>query len=312
MIPVIINELYYKILRLPVRMTPKPLFKAKYGKKYIRVPLVTYISISYSKPNWKTELIGHFVQLYSGDFIDIGANVGQTLCDFYSLTDQRRYVGFEPNPHRIPAVQEIIRRNGLEHYSVAPVGLSDQNTILSLYTASREPWEGAGQPWEGAASVVASLRPARKCDCQLVPVLRFDDIREALAISEIALMKIDVEGAERQVLEGMPETLAKIKPPIICEVLLMDGHADKANYQNNMGRLLSLLTNSNYLVFRINKTADARQVASLTPITEFPLDVWTKELAEANDYLFIPADKENQIPKAWLPLPTSSDPALGV
>ena len=37
--------------------------------------------------------------------------------------------------------------------------------------------------------------------------------------------------------------------------------------------------------------------------------VWTKELAEANDYLFIPADKENQIPKAWLPLPTSSDPA---
>jgi len=288
----------------------KPLFKVKLGKKYIRVPFVTYIRNL--NPNWKTELIGHFVKLNSGAFIDIGANVGQTLCDFYSQTHQGRYVGFEPNPHCLPAVQEIIRRNGLEHYSIAPCGLSDRNTILSLYTTSGEPWEGAGQPWEEGASIVASLRPARKCDFQLVSVHRFDDIREALAISEIALMKIDVEGAERQVLEGMPETLAKLKPPIICEVLLVDASADKANYQKNVGRLMSLLTNSQYLVFRINKTADAGHVVSLTPITEFPSDVWSNEAAEANDYLLIPADKENQIPRAWLPLHTSSDPASGV
>ena len=264
-----------------------PLFKVKIGEKNLRVP-------SYAMewtPCWKTELVKHFVKLNPGDFIDIGANVGQTLYDFYSLNHQGRYIGFEPDPNCVSALEEMIRRNGVERYAIAPVGLSDSNTILSLYF---------NEARDLGATMVANLRPAVKCDSKLVPVFRFDDIREALAISEIAVMKIDVEGAELQVLAGMPETLARLKPPIICEVLLMDGNADKANYRNNVASLMSLLTCSNYTVFRINKTNDAHygHLARLTPVTEFPLDIWTKATAETNDYLFIPADKESQIPSA--------------
>ena len=70
MISLPINELYYKILRLLTRMNPvKPNFKVKFGEKYINVPLVTYIDNL--KPHWKTELIGHFVELNSGDFIGL-------------------------------------------------------------------------------------------------------------------------------------------------------------------------------------------------------------------------------------------------
>jgi FkbM family methyltransferase len=289
----ITTDINYYMARLPLLWSRiKPRFTVKLGEKTLRVPFATYLNKW--KPSWKTELIGHFVKLNSGDFIDIGANVGQTLSDFYSLNHQGRYIGFEPNPDCVSALQEIIRQNGLEGYSIVPVGLSDKNTILSLYSGStslRDP----------GATTVADLRPAKRCDFQLVPVHRFDDIREALAIDKIAFMKIDVEGAERQVLEGMPEILAELKPPITCEVLRMDAHADKVNYQNNVGRLMSLLASSNYLVFRINKTTDASHVVSLTLLTEFPLDVWSTETTEANDYLFIPRDKEAQIPKAWLP-----------
>jgi hypothetical protein len=60
---------------------------------------------------------------------------------------------------------------------------------------------------------------------------------------------------------------------------------------------MSMLNRINYLVFQIKKSTDGRHLANLEPITEFPLDIWTKAQAEACDYLFIPGDKENQIAK---------------
>jgi FkbM family methyltransferase len=175
-----------------------PLLRVKIGEKNLLVPSVTYSISTDWKPCWKTDLIGHFLKLIPGDFIDVGANIGQTLYDFYSLNHQGRYIGFEPDPNCASILQQVIGRNVLKSYSIIPVGLSDSNTIVPHYSRGL---------WDPAASILA--RPGLKFDSIFVPIFRFDHIREALAISEIAVMKIDVEGAEQQVLAGMPETLAR-------------------------------------------------------------------------------------------------------
>lgn len=264
-----------------------PLFEAKIGERNLRVPS----NAMKWGACWRTDIIKHFLKVNSGDFIDIGANVGQTLYDFYSLNDGRKYIGFEPNSNCVAIIEDVIRRNRLEHYSIAPVGLSDSNTILPLYFNT---------PKDSGATLIVDLRPADNFVSKLVPVFRFDDIRETLAISEIAIIKIDVEGSERQVLAGMQETLSRFKPPIVCEVLRMDADADRENYKNTVFNLMEMLTQLNYLVFRIEKNDDdpSLRLAGLTRVTEFPLDVWAPETAEANDYLFIPAEKRNLLPSA--------------
>ena len=147
--------------------------------------------------------------------------------------------------------------------------------------------------------MIVNLRPKRKSVSKLVPVFRFDDIRETLAIAEIAIMKIDVEGFEQQVIAGMRETLSLLKPPIICEVLRIDANADREFYKESVSNLMTMLANLNYLVFRIEKHEDAAnlRLAGLTRVPEFPLDAWTPATAEANDYLFIPAQKISLLPQ---------------
>ena len=49
-------------------------------------------------PNWKTDLIKRLVLPNDGAFIDVGANVGQTLLDTLNAHPMVQYIGFEPNP----------------------------------------------------------------------------------------------------------------------------------------------------------------------------------------------------------------------
>ena len=111
-----------------------PLFEAKIGEKILRVPS----NAVRWKPGWRTDIMKHFSLVNSGDFIDIGANVGQTLYDYYSLNHRKKYYGFEPNSNCVATIERVIRRNRLENYFIAPVGLSDRNTLLPLYIDTAE------------------------------------------------------------------------------------------------------------------------------------------------------------------------------
>ena len=46
-----------------------------------------------------------------------------------------------------------------------------------------------------------------------VPRLTLDDYVEARGLDEVALIKVDVEGGEREVLQGAARTLARLRPP---------------------------------------------------------------------------------------------------
>jgi hypothetical protein len=48
--------------------------------------------------------------------------------------------------------------------------------------------------------------------------ISFDEYIEKIPLKKINLIKIDVEGAEYKVLNGMKKTIAKYKPIIFCEI----------------------------------------------------------------------------------------------
>src|ERR1700754_138910 len=64
------------------------------------------------KPDWKTEIVGKTLAVRAGAFIDVGANCGQTLMDYFAAPVTTSYFGFEPNHHCISALKDIIRVNG--------------------------------------------------------------------------------------------------------------------------------------------------------------------------------------------------------
>lgn len=241
------------------------------------------------RPDWKALIIDRVLAMREGQFLDIGANIGQTLFDYCASGRRSQYIGFEPNPHCVELLSEIIAINQLSDCLIAPVGLSDQTTILRLMLAK-------GSLIDSGASTVLDLRPKKECDIQFIPCYRFDDIRDLLGIGEISLIKIDVEGAEALVLEGMSNTLggSGAKPWVICEVLHRDANAEVTAYATRIHKLEEIIGAAGYLAMRIDKSRDGRKVEGFTPVTTFPNLVWTREKAAECDYLLVPrADAES-------------------
>jgi FkbM family methyltransferase len=158
-----------------------------------------------------TKVIERILAKRGGTVIDVGANVGQTLLAVKSVDPARPYLGFEPNPACCSYIGRLAQRNHLLHVGVVCCGLSVQCGLAGLQTRR-------GMP--EVSSTTPGFRPNDFYDdVRLVPVLQGDAALAACGIEDIAVIKIDVEGGELEVLQGLKRTLARAKPPILFEVL---------------------------------------------------------------------------------------------
>ena len=158
--------------------------------------------------------------LAPGDvFVDIGANNGYfTILAALRVGCGGRVFAFEPNP--------AVRRRLAHH--VAINGVDDRVLIsdVAIAGADREDGQLFVSCWPENDGI-ASLTPAadtlargglRDDRSVFVRVRTFDRWMESAALTRIDLLKIDVEGAETQVLSGMARTFTHVRPRrIICE-----------------------------------------------------------------------------------------------
>jgi FkbM family methyltransferase len=235
----------------------------------------------YWKPSWKTGIIAHALRTRPGAFVDIGANVGQTLADFLATGADTPYWGFEPNVRCLSFLSDLIDASGFHDVELVPVGLWNQIGLRRLYMTS-------DSPTDQTASLRPELRPASIRRQQWIWSAPFDDVMKSMDEPALALIKIDVEGSELEVLQGMMRTLQRDPPPILCEVLLADPAADHALYRQRTEALYALLRQLDYRIFRVRFTPD-RVFHGLAEVPFFPVDSWTPERAHECDYLFAPA-----------------------
>lgn len=187
-----------------------------------------------------------------GVFIDVGANLGQTLGKVLEIDRGRAYLGFEPQITACFFVKRFIQDNGLKSAQILPIGLSSENGISKFYST-------------GDADVMASLdRNGRHLNETIIPTRRGDEVLLELGISELAAIKIDVEGAELKVMHGFRETLSVLKPPIIFEVLPnFEGSnrvpiekATAAKRSEAANEIYSFLSDVRYRIYQIDERGD--------------------------------------------------------
>jgi hypothetical protein len=109
----------------------------------------------------------------------------------------------------------------------------------------------------------------------LVPTRVGDEVLQELGVQAIAAIKLDVEGAELQVLHGLEKTLRSQRPPVIFEMLpnfygherIMRPDAVRAANQASADSVYALLDDAGYDVFQIHDSD-----GSETRIAGFELD----------------------------------------
>jgi FkbM family methyltransferase len=275
--------------RLSAWLQPRldPRIRIVEGGVSIVLPASTDTAVFYAgwKPSWTQGLFQRLVNHTDGAFVDVGANVGQTLIDLYMFDSRVPYLGFEPNPECINRLRSIVRLNRLRNHQVVPVALAAASGCRTFF---RHP----DYDVDTCGSIVEDLRPTGDFQRDIVPCYRFDDVHRQLGLGPVGFVKIDVEGAEAEVVEGMRETLATYTPPILCEVLFTDAKATLNATRLRNTRLSGLLSTLGYAIFQLVKSSDGGRLAGLRRLTEFELAYWSNENRHLCDYLFLPADRD--------------------
>lgn len=139
-------------------------------------------------------------------FLDIGANAGNHTLFMARLVGEVH--AFEPYPRVRAQLEENIALNHLGNVKVYPFGLSDRDAVMPFYAGPENNL--------GAASFVAGHKSdnAYLGDMQLK---RGDDVTREAGI-RAAIIKADVEGFEKFVLEGLRDTMASDRPLVIVEL----------------------------------------------------------------------------------------------
>lgn len=187
-----------------------------------------------------------------GAFIDVGANCGQTLIKVLATDPHRNYFGFEPQLECCFYIEQFLRLNSIHHASIVPVALSNTNRLMKL-------------SWSQPNDLTASILPSHpsvgepRPHSSWVPTRRGDELVQELGVGEIAVIKIDVEGFELEVLTGLSDTLSTQKPIILFEVLtnyfwdrLIDDEGVRNENQTRADAIFTLLSAHNYIISQID------------------------------------------------------------
>lgn len=149
--------------------------------------------------------LGHFLEpperqfmekfsFADGEIVDVGANLGVISLSLARRYPDRKVIAFEPNPTTFKGLCGNIQLNGLTNVTAeqSAVGASDGEVTFNADPHSR-----------GLASISRDGRFVERVRC-----VSLDSYSVSHGISEIALLKVDVEGYESLVFQGASRLLA--------------------------------------------------------------------------------------------------------
>jgi FkbM family methyltransferase len=146
--------------------------------------------------------------------IDVGANFG--IYTYFAATHARqsRLIAYEPAPRVAALFERNLARNGwTERVDVRRAGVSANAGSMTFYVREND----HESTFEPDLATVDDVR-----DRIQVPIVALDDVFEREAIDPSrALLKIDVEGHEMRVLDGLERTLRQSqgRPTLLMEFL---------------------------------------------------------------------------------------------
>ncbi|MGK6310106.1 FkbM family methyltransferase [Variovorax sp. DT-64] len=132
-------------------------------------------------------------------FIDVGANVGMhTLAAASVMNGRGRIVAFEPHPVTHALLRKSLLINGFAALAETHQAAASNRTGRMPLHLGATSGHHSLYPLEGEAPTAATVE---------VPLVRLDDMIEGN--TPVDLIKIDVEGAELEVLEGAIATIGR-------------------------------------------------------------------------------------------------------
>ena len=216
---------------------------------------------------WMLTVLGLTLKIKSKGFLDVGVNLGQTLMEVKSLAPDIPYVGFEPNASCVMYVEELVRINDFKNVTLVPAGLFTSDTVLNLDLYYDDITNSGGSIIKDYWSYTQNHPVHRKL---IVPVFTYKTIASSIDNINFDILKIDVEGAEMEVLETLLDEIKNRLPIIIIEILSAYS-ADNEIRVRRQNKILQIVQDIGYNMLLIIEDKEGR-LKEVKPLDSFDVN----------------------------------------
>jgi FkbM family methyltransferase len=174
---------------------------------------------------WKAKVYDDVrIPICAGDVVlDMGAHIGAFAVRAARLAQGGQVYAYEASPKNFALLTENRKLNNLGNLYIENSAVSNQRGLMPFYTPSDN-------------RILGSLLQSTSSFMEMVQTTTFSDIIAEHAISQIDFLKVDVEGAEFDILFANPdETLSKTRQ------IVMEFHEFKGDKRNHRD-LVNLLS----------------------------------------------------------------------
>jgi FkbM family methyltransferase len=199
--------------------------------------------------------------------VDVGANIGEYT---YALARHAaRVVAFEP----LPECLALIRAARLPNVEIHPVALSSRAGSLPLHVpVAAELGEDTGK--------ASFSRPEGAHRTVEVPVRTLDEMR----LTNVSVIKIDVEGHEQPILEGARGTILRETPLLLIEI-------EQRHLANPIEEVLSAIEALGYAGYYLEGRGRFRSIATFSEaVHQRPYLSDDANPAYVNNFFFVHRD----------------------
>jgi len=138
--------------------------------------------------------------------VDIGGNIG-----YYAMLEARMVgptgavIAIEPMPKNSERLCQNVQANGYQNIRIHKLAIGDRNGTARMYISEKSNWHSLYPP------------TSSKGEMQ-VPVSTLDSLLKPYDLPSVDLVRMDLEGYEVVVIEGMKRTLEKYGPRLLVEL----------------------------------------------------------------------------------------------
>ncbi|MFY9242530.1 MAG: FkbM family methyltransferase [Polaribacter sp.] len=155
--------------------------------------------------------------------IDCGTNIGLSIISYKRMYPDAKIIGFEPDPKILSIANKNIKNANYTNIEIINKAVWTKETTLMFHQ-------------EGSAGG----RLVDKQDDKTIKVLTFD--LKQLLIKNIDFLKIDIEGAEYEIIKDIDTSLSFVKN------IFIEYHS-QYNQEQNLGEILNILKKNGFRYF---------------------------------------------------------------
>jgi len=180
--------------------------------------------------------------------VDAGANIGLAVLFFKERYPDARVLAFEPNPSAFDCLRENVEVNGLEQVQLFNAALGAKEGAISFYLSTDMASADVGA--SAQKEHVAHLHGRRGTIKEVAVQCR---TLSSFAAADIDLLKLDIEGAESEVILELGQRLGKVRN------IIMEYHYNSGHSGNLLSNVLCALESNGHM-YRILPEEESREL----------------------------------------------------